>query len=283
MYSSLYVGTRRDVSIVNTTSGVGIDVKPYRILDEHNLIYVLDGTVDINQDGVKYKLNKDDIMFLHAGHSHFASAPDKNSKIFYLHFQALEEDKLLLSSSPTEVHNDKYIVLKDHFRCSNTQTIKRIFDEMISIRFFMREDYTFKKFGLSAHLDILLYELRCDLDSTNFLNSNIVGRATRRIASHPAKFYTLEEMANLLDCSKKTLEKNFKIKTGYTFHQYQLYKKIEQVSIILKSHPNIPLKALADQHGFYDEFHLSKSFKKFVGVSPKEYRLLLKTLQQSND
>ena len=283
MYSSLYIGSRREVVIVNSAAGELINVPPYRVLEDHGLMYVLDGRIKITLDEKLYTLGKDDVMFLHAGHPHFASAVDNNAKIFYVHLKAHPNDSMLTACTPEEIHNNQYIVLKDSFHCSNTQAVKRLFDEMVSIRFFTRNDYTFKEFGLSVHLDSLLYELRCDLDSTSFFTNDIVSRATRRIATQITRFYTLEEMAETLDCSKKTLEKSFKSQTSYTFHQYQIYKKIEQISIVLKLHPNTPLKVLADQYGFYDEFHLSKSFKKVLGVSPKEYRAILKMLQSGDN
>lgn len=283
MYSSLYIGSRREVVIVNSAAGELINVPPFRVLNDHGLIYMLDGTVEITLDGVLYTLSKDDVMFLHAGHPHFATAVDSNAKIFYVHIKPHPKDSILTTYTAEEIHNNQYIVLKEFFHCSNTQTVKRLFDEMVSIRFFTRNDYTFKEFGLSVHLDSLLYELRSDLDNTSFFNNDIVSRATRRIATQTPRFYTLEEMAETLECSKKTLEKSFKNRTGYTFHQYQLHKKVEQISIVLKLHPNTPLKVLADQYGFYDEFHLSKSFKKVLGVSPREYRSLLKTLQANDN
>ena len=48
--------------------------------------------------------------------------------------------------------------------------------------------------------------------------------------------------------------------------------KLQRENIALKSE-NAKLKEIAEEYGFYDEFHLSKVFKKYTGISPKDYRL----------
>lgn len=266
--------------MVNTTSGPGVEVPEPRILEEHNIIFVLEGSVKIMRNDTPIILNKDDIIVLHAGQEHTAVAITEGARIFYMHFQALEEDKIL-QDIPDNIIDGEYIVLKDHFFCTNTQNLKHIFDKMISIRFLIDKG-TLKMYGMSSYLDVLLYELKGIMDGSDHASNSLINIALRTIAAHPKKFYSLEEMASTLQCSKKTLEKKFKQISGYTFHQYQLHKKIESVFLDLKANPNTALKLLASKYGFYDEFHLSKCFKKVLGVSPMEYRSVLKNLQHTN-
>lgn len=281
MFSYFYTGIRRKVTLVNTASGTDIEVPPYRTLNEHCLVYVIDGTLGTEIDENKYTLNKDDIIIFHAGHKHSNTVLSKEARTFYLHFQALDEDMAFPDENPKNISENNYIVLKNCFHCTNTETVKRILTEMVSIRFFIRKEYTLKDFGLSSHLDNLLYELRSILDLSAHYTNSAINLAMRTIACHPSKFYSLEEMSEIADCSKKTLEKNFKNITGYSFHQFQLAKKIESITLALRSNPNAALKTLAAQYGFYDEFHLSKTFKNLLGISPKEYRLIMKTANQN--
>lgn len=281
MYNYFYTGRRRAVSMVNTTSGPGVDVPEVRVLEEHNITYVLEGTIEVERDDTTVTLNKDDVVIIHAGQRHTARACSETSRIFYMHIESFEEDSLTENETGADFNSGECIVLKDHFHCTNTQNLKHIFDKMISIRFLVDRG-NFKMYGLSSYLDVLLYELKCIMDGSDHTSNNIINIALRIVAAHPARFYTLEEMAQNLQCSKKTLEKKFKEVSGYTFHQYQIHKKIEAVFLDLKSNPNTPLKSLASKYGFYDEFHLSKSFKKVLGVSPMEYRSVLKNLQHTN-
>ncbi len=280
MFSSFYTGSRRKVSIVNTASGADIEVPPYRTLDEHCLVYVIEGKVKIELEDKEYTLSKDDLIIIHAGHRHSSAVLTKETRTYYLHFQALDEDMFFYDSDPKAAFDSQYILLNYCFHCTNPETVKHILAEMVSIRFFIRKEYTLKDFGLSSHLDNLLYEMRSNLDLSAHYTNSFINLAIRTIACHPAKFYSLEEMSYIVNCSKKTLEKNFKNVTGYSFHQFQLAKKIESISLALKSNPNMPLKVLASQFGFYDEFHLSKTFKKMIGISPKEYRSIIKSTRR---
>ena len=281
MFSYFYTGIRRKVTLVNTASGTDIEVPPYRTLSEHCLVYVIDGTLGMEIGEKKYTLNKDDIIIFHAGQKHCSTVLSKEARTFYLHFHSLDKDMVCPDENSKNLSENNYIVLKNFFHCTNAETIKRILTEMVSIRFFIRKEYALKDFGLSSHLDNLLYELRCILDLSAHYTNSAINLAMRTIACHPTKFYSLEEMSQISDCSKKTLEKNFKNITGYSFHQFQLAKKIESIALALRSNPNTALKTLAAQFGFYDEFHLSKTFKNLLGISPKEYRLIMKTANQN--
>jgi AraC-like DNA-binding protein len=61
-------------------------------------------------------------------------------------------------------------------------------------------------------------------------------------------------------------------KTGFSFHAYQKERKLEMAASMLMTDPDLQLREIANTLGFYDEFHLSKSFKQKYHISPKEYR-----------
>jgi len=64
----------------------------------------------------------------------------------------------------------------------------------------------------------------------------------------------------------------FKALFGITIHQYMLNHKIELAISYFKNFPEMPIKEISYNLGFYDEYHFSKQFKKIIGVSPSEYK-----------
>ena len=48
--------------------------------------------------------------------------------------------------------------------------------------------------------------------------------------------------------------------------------KLEMVREFLISQPHARLREAAANYGFYDEFDLSRAFKKQFGMSPSQYR-----------
>lgn len=80
----------------------------------------------------------------------------------------------------------------------------------------------------------------------------------------------LDELAKITHLNKFGFSKKFKALTGMTPMSYVLMKKV--FSAKAKISPDCDLTELAYTYNFTDIAHFSHSFKKYVGLSPKEYR-----------
>jgi AraC-like DNA-binding protein len=80
------------------------------------------------------------------------------------------------------------------------------------------------------------------------------------------------EIAKMLNVGVRTAETAFKDCFGLTIHQYQLMQKIEHAKFYLEYYPNMKIIDISLSLGFYDEFHFSRQFKKFLGISPTDYK-----------
>jgi AraC-like DNA-binding protein len=80
---------------------------------------------------------------------------------------------------------------------------------------------------------------------------------------------TLSGIAQALSLSVSTLCHRYRQETGRSPMQSLLRLRIEQAQPLLQK--GYPLKQIADQLGFSDAFHLSKTFKRFVGQSPRDF------------
>jgi len=83
---------------------------------------------------------------------------------------------------------------------------------------------------------------------------------------------TVAELARLTGLSRGQFSSRFHELVGMAPVRYLVKSKVERVKALLRS-PEAPgLEALAARCGFHDAFHLSKTFKRVTGVSPKNYR-----------
>ncbi len=78
------------------------------------------------------------------------------------------------------------------------------------------------------------------------------------------------------ECSlpERKLQQLFKELTGETVHNFQLALRIEQSKEALANFDK-QVKEIADAMGFRSPSHFNRHFKKQVGMTPKEYRMIL--------
>ena len=83
---------------------------------------------------------------------------------------------------------------------------------------------------------------------------------------------TNKEIAQKLGRSTKNVETIFKSHFGITIHQYLIQEKLQKSKLYLEYFPNRTIYDIAAELSFYDEYHFSRQFKKFFGISPTEHR-----------
>lgn len=81
---------------------------------------------------------------------------------------------------------------------------------------------------------------------------------------------SLEELARLANINKFGFAKKFKASTGMTPINYVLMRKIFSSKKLITT--DSELTTIAYQYHFSDMAHFSKTFKRFVGISPRKYQ-----------
>lgn len=99
------------------------------------------------------------------------------------------------------------------------------------------------------------------LDIIHYINLNIY---------QPDKLKA-ENLASHFNISLNYISEYFKKHTGQNLQQYIINYKLSLVEIRLQ-HSDMRLNEIAYELGFTDESHLTKTFKKYKGVSPTEFR-----------
>lgn len=86
-----------------------------------------------------------------------------------------------------------------------------------------------------------------------------------------ARFYTLEEAAELVHMHVRTLSDRFRRATGKSIHQYQLDVKLDMAFHALAS-GQYSVKQVAENYGFCDPYYFSRVFKKRYRLAPSEIK-----------
>jgi AraC family transcriptional regulator len=104
------------------------------------------------------------------------------------------------------------------------------------------------------------------------------GHVLRRVVERMQNFdsdLSLQALANESGYSRVHFVRMFKVTTGYSPHNYLLNLKLERARELLKNR-SMSLIDVALDCGFSSHSHMSRFFRKVVGVTPTAYRRSLR-------
>lgn len=103
------------------------------------------------------------------------------------------------------------------------------------------------------------------------LSNSKIAPIIKYINEHINENVSLSLGANLCNMSQSQFSRTFKKETGKTFKEYVLLKKIEQAKFYIKT-TDKSFGEISDFLGFEDSSYFTKLFKKYEGITPKEYK-----------
>lgn len=119
---------------------------------------------------------------------------------------------------------------------------------------------------LDAQLDLLLRELRTPTHA-----DDLVGRVRSFVRQNLASELSLEKLARVAGLSRYRFAHVFRDASGLAPAAFVRLERLEAARTLV-AETRLPLKAIAEQTGFADEFHLSKSFRRAWSRPPSEWR-----------
>ena len=129
------------------------------------------------------------------------------------------------------------------------------------------------------NLDDLCYKLQETLDAftANMFdyipekNHEIIKKAIQYISQHFSEDLTLEQVAGHIHLNAAYFSSMFKQSTGSSFKEYLNMVRIEESKRLL-ANTDYTIIDIAIAAGFEDQSYFSKVFKKYTGLTPRQYR-----------
>jgi len=120
-----------------------------------------------------------------------------------------------------------------------------------------------------AFITKLIYQWICLIVQTGVKGKQLIQMEKLLSAIHTdiQKRWTVEEMAQWMQCSEQYLRRLFMKYTGKTPKEYYLDARLE-LALSLFRQGNYSVGQVADLLNFFDSFHFSKAFKKKFGYAP---------------
>ncbi len=256
MYTNFVQDAHYTISEANINFYANPFIHPRRKMNEHDFIYILQGNWEFGQDKERFNATKDSVLILSANHMHYGISPcSPNTKTMYFHVNC--------GDVSSDVDSYSHVSLNSLNDVSANPNVKKYFSEIVNCKLLGKQ----KKADIFFNL--LLYEL-CEPDTVS--KNSLAFTIQEIIHKNPEKFFTNTEIAKKCNISVKTAENYFKEAFKTTIHQYMLEFKIGEAVKYFKNFPQITVKEVAYNLGFYDEYHFSKQFKKIMRVSPSLYK-----------
>ncbi len=179
------------------------------------------------------------------------------------------------------ISGDLYPYLLQSFKLLATpvylsnQAINKIFDRTMKLCLSSPDDHVDFQLQLFHHVYDILYLLSTQSHSSkkNSDATDLKFFIDNLIIQQQYSSFSISSAADTLRTSPRKLVRSFTKKYQITPYEYYLVKKIELAQQYLVS-SSLTISEISNQLGFCDQYYFSNRFKKTVGVSPKQYRIL---------
>lgn len=101
--------------------------------------------------------------------------------------------------------------------------------------------------------------------------------AQRYLKTHYAEAISLEDLSRITHLKPLRLLRVFQRQLGLPPHAYLIQVRVARAKALLAF--GVPIAQAAYDTGFTDQSHLNRHFKRLVGVTPKQYALACKNIQ----
>ena len=242
----------------------------------HVAIYLLQGSMEIIEDGIPYRIMPDQIFFLKSGIHHWGNRSfEIGSSWYYAHFYC-DAPSSCMEELPRGIYYDERISLKpsekDRYfitlpkliNCEEKTQIKRNFEKMIEAHIH----------GNIPQTSIRLWQifLECAQNAQDDKVSNGYAEQIQNyVRQHYIDGFTSVQIQEACGLSYKYAGTLFKEVTGQTIKEYQCTLRLRKAEQLLKE-TNKSIAEIAQLTGFSDVFYFSKIFHRKKGCPPGEYR-----------
>lgn len=220
---------------------------PERMIDSHELIFVTQGDVYINENGKEYHLSPDEAIILQPNLRHFGYKPSKDTSFFWLHWYG---------------HVDAINNIK-HQKIENPYIISLYFKQLLDVRITNKPhesmDYLTRLILIDLHLNS-----KCTTEN----------HTAKKIAawidanSHTA--ISVTQIATYFGYNTDYLNRLFKQSFSKTLKEYINEKRIQHIKgLMLRT--NMTLKEISENSGFSEYKYFLKFFKYHEKITPTEF------------
>jgi AraC-like DNA-binding protein len=234
---------------------------PPHMHEEYSIAVILRGTETTVCNRSSYTARRGDLLLINADQVHENRSVNSEYRLFKIWPDAFTRI-WNASSSPCHLHFPNVVV--------NDQLLSRALLKLhVDLE---REGPALEQESqfISTMAFLLERQTGGQLESSSKRKEQTKVRLIREyLRDHYAENISLSELTSLTNLSPFYLLRVFHHQAGFPPHEYQTQVRIAHARRLIRA--GAPLAQIAAETGFFDQSHLSRNFKRIVGVTPRQY------------
>lgn len=219
----------------------------------------------VNGEIHEYNLGADQGFLICPGQINLYTADENQPwKYVWLEFDGMRIKEILLRAG----------LKQDHpvYRPKNLEQGIQLREHML----YFTENSAKSPLHLVGHLSLFLDELiefsadRQEIDETKE-HDYYIHEAEIYIQQNYQRDLSVDEVAGFCRLNRNYFSRRFKELIGSTPQEFLIQQRLTKAAELLKI-TNQPIKNIADQCGYPNQLYFSQAFKKYYGLSPREWR-----------
>jgi AraC-like DNA-binding protein len=262
-------------------------IHPDRLTDYHVFIYVLQGQMQVIEDGQEYILQEGDVFFLKRGIRHWGGAGTLPGTLtFWIHFYdpipAAEDvqetkkgglgDGIPFSSYPVFLprHYDLTLELPKRSQVRNPSYMHRKIKELYESYSSSRSDHHIRVSMGAMELFLDILRSARETRAAGSKSDVLVQKLIQYLEKNCAEELVTERIAERFRLNYRYISTLFRSRVGTSLFKYHERLRIYHAAELLKN-TSLNVSEVSDRVGYQSPFYFSRVFKKLMGESPSEY------------
>ncbi|OMF19282.1 hypothetical protein BK133_29940 [Paenibacillus sp. FSL H8-0548] len=255
------------MDVRHTIMEPGEELRSYR-LPTSAFVYAIRGSAKVWLDGTAFIVDRFHVLHGGKGMCLDIAAQDfyEYYMIFYKAFLALPARQPLLKLMETDNPFQLQYSFVPEYPIPLYHRVERMEQEWL-------QTSILEKFHIKILFYQFVYELLSQMSRQGIQGKKVdlVSQAIRYLQENYADRVTLDELAELLDCSVSYLSRKFKQSVGKSPIDYMIAVRIDKAKELLLN-TDATLQEIAESVGFADDSYFNRMFKKQVGMSLGQYK-----------
>ncbi len=248
----------------------------YHTHNGYELYFLMVGKVNYYIDQQCYQIGPGTILTIRPGEYHRVELLEDKYKRFVIN----------ISSRYLDMHSTPHTNLSECFQQrpgnrpnivvisqEQTEELLKLYNSLLDLKLETGYGQDVKTSSyvlfLLVKINLLFFSNKDDTPLPNVMPA-LVDKTIAYINEHLLENFSLDELSEQLFYNGTYISRKFKSITGLSIQQYILHKRIYLAQSYLKEGKSVTESCMLS--GFNDYSNFSKTFKKYAGISPKQYQ-----------